>query len=98
MLQELTDRIAQLVDGRDVIGFDFIFDLGDEGVIFVTGSAQPIAVSNERGEANTVFRVAPADLLAMLTGELAPTMAYMQGKLKIDGDLSRAMQLGSLFS
>lgn len=98
MLGELTERIVRLVDGRDAFGFDVIFDLGDDGVILVRGSSQPIAVSNDNENADTKFEINAADLRSMLTGELAPMMAYMQGKLKIDGDLSQAMQISSLFA
>ena len=98
MLGELTERIVRLVDGRAAFGFDVIFDLGDDGVILVRGSSQPIAVSNAKENADTKFKIKAADLRSMLTGELAPMMAYMQGKLKIDGDLSQAMQISSLFA
>lgn len=98
MLGKLTIRMEKLVDGRDAFGFDVKFDLGDEGVILVSGSSSPIAVSNEDASVETSIRISAADLHAMLAGELAPTMAYMQGKLKVDGDLNQAMQLSSLFA
>ena len=34
----------------------------------------------------------------LLNGETNPTMAYMTGKLKIDGSLTTAMKLGSALS
>jgi len=34
--------------------------------------------------------------LALLTGELDPTAAFMSGKLSIDGDMGAAMKLGAL--
>ncbi len=33
---------------------------------------------------------------ALLAGELHPTSAFMSGKLRLDGDMSVAMKLGSL--
>lgn len=97
MLDQLTRRIETLVDGREPIGFDVRFDLGESGSIFVAGKAAPITVDTESREADTVFRIAAADLLSMLDGELAPMMAYMQGKLKVDGDLGQALQLTRIF-
>jgi putative sterol carrier protein len=38
------------------------------------------------------------DFQGMVTGDLNPMMAFMGGKIKIDGDMSVAMQLQSLFS
>ena len=98
MLNELTERVRNLVSDKDALGFDIKFNLGDEGVIFVAGSNSPIEVSNTDGDAVTTFNMDGADLGAMLDGELAPMNAFMGGKLKIDGDMAKAMQLSSLFS
>jgi putative sterol carrier protein len=37
------------------------------------------------------------DWIALSQGDLDPTRAYMSGRLRVDGDLSAAMELGSLF-
>lgn len=34
----------------------------------------------------------------ILAGELDPTSAFMQGRLKVDGDMAAAMRLGSALS
>jgi putative sterol carrier protein len=97
MLEQLTDRIRTIVEGREAVGFDVKFDLGDTGHIFVAGSDAPMQVNNDDKQAETTFHMTAQDFAEMLDGTLAPTMAYMQGKLKIDGDLSQAMKLASLF-
>ncbi len=38
------------------------------------------------------------DLLAMVNGDLNPVTAFMQGKVRIQGDMSLAMKLQSLLS
>jgi putative sterol carrier protein len=38
------------------------------------------------------------DLQALVKGELNPMAAFMQGRLKVKGDMSIAMQLQNLFS
>ena len=38
-----------------------------------------------------------ADILAVANGELEPTAAFMQGKAKVKGDLTEAMELIKLF-
>lgn len=32
----------------------------------------------------------------MIRGDLQPTMAFMQGKMRVDGDMGLAMKLGQL--
>ena len=32
---------------------------------------------------------------AMMTGDMNPTSAFMTGKLSVDGDMGKAMQLGA---
>lgn len=42
--------------------------------------------------------MAAGDFLAMTTGKLNPTAAFMSGKLKIKGDMGLAMKLQQLIS
>ena len=66
-------------------------DFGDEGVVMLDGNAQ--AVSEDDGDADTTIKVAWADWEAMSEGKLDGMTAFMQGKLKVEGDMSNAMQL-----
>ena len=66
-------------------------DFGDEGVVMLDGNAQ--AVSEDDGDADTTIKVAWADWEDMASGKLDGMTAFMQGKLKVEGDMSNAMQL-----
>lgn len=68
------------------------FDLGSEGVILVDGQT----VSTEDGEADCTITISKEDFEALAAGELNPTMAFMSGKLKVEGDMSVAMQLSQI--
>jgi putative sterol carrier protein len=88
-VQEVTKTMsdnAAVVPGKRVR-----LDFGDEGSIFLDGIAN--TVTNGEGAADTTVKVSFADFLAMADGSLDGTMAFMQGKLKIEGDMSAAMQL-----
>jgi putative sterol carrier protein len=37
------------------------------------------------------------DYVKMMSGELNPMMAFMSGKVKVDGDLNSVMKMQSLF-
>ena len=58
------------------------------------GSTAFVLLIDEQGKvADCTITVAKEDLEAIARGELDPTMAFMTGKLKIDGDMSLAMKL-----
>lgn len=96
MLEQLTARVEDLVDGEEAFGFEIRIVVRDMGCIFVDGTRDPIVVSNEDKAADTVLRLNAADMLALLDRELQPLNAFMLGKLQVDGDLSKAMQLTDL--
>ncbi len=66
-------------------------DFGDEGVVMLDGQAEQ--VTEEDGEADTTIKVSWEDWQKMAAGELDGMTAFMTGKLKIEGDMSNAMQL-----
>jgi putative sterol carrier protein len=66
-------------------------DFGGEGVVMLDGNANQ--VTEEDGDADTIIKVAWADWQAMADGQLDGMTAFMQGKLKVEGDMSNAMQL-----
>ncbi|WP_118856626.1 SCP2 sterol-binding domain-containing protein [Sphingomonas mesophila] len=66
-------------------------DFGDEGVVMLDGAAEQ--VSEDNGDADTTIKVSWADWQAMTEGQLDGMTAFMTGKLKVEGDMSNAMQL-----
>lgn len=66
-------------------------DFGGDGVVMLDGTAQ--AVTEEDGPADTTIKVAWSDWQDMSDGKLDGMTAFMQGKLKVAGDMSNAMQL-----
>ena len=66
-------------------------DFGSEGVIMLDGTASQ--VTEEEGDADTTIKVSWDDWQALGEGRLDPMTAFMSGKLKVEGDMSNAMQL-----
>jgi putative sterol carrier protein len=66
-------------------------DFGDEGMVLLDGVAG--RATEEDGPADTTIKVAWSDWEDMRDGKLDGMTAFMQGKLKIEGDMSNAMQL-----
>jgi putative sterol carrier protein len=64
---------------------------GIEGTVMLDGAAQK--VSEEDGTADTTIRVGWDDWQQLAGGQLDGMTAFMMGKLKVEGDMSNAMQL-----
>jgi putative sterol carrier protein len=71
-------------------------DFGDEGKIMLDGTSN--SVSEDDGQADTTIKVSWADWQAMAAGQLDGMTAFMTGKLKVEGDMSNAMQLQGVVS
>lgn len=97
MLDRLTARVSKLVDCEDAFGFRVKLQIANAGCIFVDGSTYPIKVSNDDADAAAVLQMSGDDLQDMLDGKLSPLTAFMQGRVQVDGDLGKAMQLSRLF-
>jgi putative sterol carrier protein len=64
---------------------------GSEGTVLLDGAGNQ--VSEEDGAADTTIKVSWDDWQQMSAGQLDGMTAFMMGKLKVEGDMSNAMQL-----
>src|SRR3990170_1378114 len=87
--QELAAKMQE--NNAWVAGKRVKLDFGSEGTIMLDGTAQH--VSEDDGEADTTIKVGWDDWQQMAAGQLDGMTAFMTGKLKVEGDMSNAMQL-----
>lgn len=75
-------------------GFDGVakFVIEGEGAIVIDQNG--VHAGDE--PADVTLTATADDFQAMLAGELNPTTAFMTGKLAVDGDMGKAMALGSV--
>ena len=87
-----SEMAARLNDAQAFLpGKRVKIDFGDEGVVMLDGVENNVSESD--GDADTTIKVAWADWEAMSSGQLDGMTAFMQGKLKVEGDMGNAMQL-----
>jgi putative sterol carrier protein len=66
-------------------------DFGGEGAILLDGVNNQVTEAD--GAADTTIKVSWEDWQALASGQLDGMTAFMMGKLKVEGDMSNAMQL-----
>ena len=86
------ELVAKMQEGQAwVPGKRVKLDFGDQGAVMLDGAASQ--VSEDDGEADTTIKVGWDDWQQMAAGQLDGMTAFMTGKLKVEGDMSNAMQL-----
>jgi len=91
-LEELTETVKGKMGSASIAG-TIKFDMGEAGVIRVNGASSPATVDNEDGDADCTIKVSEDDFREIMEGNQDAQAAFMMGKLKVEGDMSVAMQL-----
>ena len=95
-LAQATDKIRAAVGDDSGLGKTVKLDFGDDGKIYIDGASTPNTVTNEDKPADATVSIKWDDFIALSQGQLDPMMAFMQGKLKIAGDMMIAQKLAPL--
>ncbi|MDH5723622.1 MAG: SCP2 sterol-binding domain-containing protein [Alphaproteobacteria bacterium] len=95
-LEIIKKSIEEKLKLAPVLGAIYKFDFGDQGCLLVDASQSPAVISEEDGTADTTFKCSIAVFNDILSGVQDPTMAFMMGKLKIEGSMGYAMKLNSI--
>jgi len=94
---ELTTELQKRASEMPTMDLSIKLNLKGDGVIHVDSKGETNVVSNEDLPADCTITISPKNFKKLVEGDLNPMMAMMTGKLKIDGDMSVAMKLKSLF-
>ena len=101
IFSDLNNRITP--EKASSINASYLFDIGgDDGgkwLVDLTGDGNWVTDGASDPEANCTVTVKSADdWVGIATGKINPTMAFMQGKIKVKGDMSLAMKLQALLA
>ncbi len=96
-LEEITSQMQSRVAEKGAIDGKVVkFDFGDDGVMTIDGGKSPAEVNNDNTDADCTVIVDKDMFESIAAGEENAQMAFMSGKLKVEGDMGIAMQLGTL--
>jgi putative sterol carrier protein len=95
-MSEVIDAAVTALTAKLSGGFDGVakFVIPGEGAIMMDASG--VRAGDE--EADVTLTASTETFQAILSGDMNPTMAFMTGKLSVDGSMGLAMKLGSVLS
>lgn len=100
--KRLKDFEARLKEsGRSFDGAEgrYAFDIEGSGVYqLVIEDGQASLAAEEDGDPDVTLSMSLATFEGVIDGSVNAAQAFMQGKLKLDGDMGKAMKLQNLLS
>jgi len=96
-LEKLVEMVQKQAGKVSCIGNSLKFDFGSSQLM-IDGKGESNIVSTVNEEADCTVSLSFDDFQSLISGKLNPMNAMMGGKMKIEGDMSVAMKLQSLFA
>lgn len=101
-LNTIVEKIREAVKSKDAAGMGFmavqinLTDL-DPGVFYVEIKDEKINVEPyDYHDRQCAISIKSSDFIKLISGKLDPVLAFTVGKLKVDGDLEKAIEFAKL--
>ena len=92
-LPAITEAMRQKMGDDSGLNAILKFDCGEDGVVVLDGRSSPNRVVNDNIDADCTIKISRTNLVALMTGQMDPTMGFMTGKFKVSGDMTVALKL-----
>jgi putative sterol carrier protein len=98
-VKQIISQMSGAIGANSGLGGTLKFDFGEPGSVYIDGKATPNTVADGDGKtADCTISVSLETFEKMVKGELDGTSAFMQGKLRVAGDMGLAMKLGPILA
>jgi putative sterol carrier protein len=96
-VQKIITQMGNAIGTDSGLGGTIKLDFGEAGSVLIDGKTSPNSVSDGADKtADCTISVGLDTFEKLAKRELDPTSAFMQGKLRVAGDMGLAMKLGPL--
>ena len=96
-VKQIVAQMGGAIGANSGLGGTLKFDFGEPGSVYIDGKSSPNTVADGEGKsADCTITVSLETFEKMVKGELDGTSAFMQGKLRVAGDMGLAMKLGPI--
>lgn len=99
-MKQLLERLESMKDSIDVSGVDFLavqFNVKDEGVFYVEIKNGGINIAPyEYNDRSCAITIKKDNLIKLIDGKLDAVAAFTLGKLKVDGDIGKALEFSHI--
>ena len=95
-IEDITNRIKEKMTRAAGLQAKVKFDFGDDGLVYVDTTQNPPEISHENKEAETTLSCSLDTFKGFLDGTQDPNIAFMMGKLKVQGSMGLAMKLNAI--
>lgn len=95
-LENIKAQLQQKLAMASLINARVKFDFGDDGVFLVDATQTPPVITPEDGDADVTLICAAETFEKILNGTQDPNIAFMMGKLKVQGSMGLALKLNGL--
>jgi putative sterol carrier protein len=98
-VNKIVEQMGSRIGANSGLGGTVKIDFGDPGSVYIDGKSNPNTVSEGTDKnADCTISVSLETFDKMVKGELDGTSAFMQGKLRVAGDMGLAMKLGPVLA